>query len=116
IAVRTGYHPGDVVTATYTIDPSSAPVPREGLQVWLRADVGITLAGSNKVSQWNDQSGNGNHAVQGSSSRRPVFVSGTLNGKPVVQFESWENHYLQVPDAPGLNSEEISVIALVKRS
>ena len=43
--------------------PSVTPEPTipitSGLTVWLKSDIGITKDGSNYVSQWNDQSGNG---------------------------------------------------------
>jgi hypothetical protein len=61
-------------------------IPTAGLQLWLRADVGVdTLNGT--VSRWHDQSGSGNDAIQASASRQPVLVPGALNGKPVLRFD-----------------------------
>ena len=42
---------------------SFSQIPLSGLQLWLKADYGVTLNGST-VSQWIDQSGNGNDATQ----------------------------------------------------
>jgi PKD repeat protein len=58
-----------------------------GLTVWLRSDSAITYDGSNKVSQWNDCSGQGNNASQVASGAKPQYVSNTLNGYPVIQFD-----------------------------
>lgn len=48
------------------------------LILWLdgKNTASITVS-SEKVSQWDDQSGNGNHATQATSSRQPKFTSGT---------------------------------------
>ena len=37
-----------------------AQIPSSGLQLWLKADVGVTTNMSNIVTLWTDQSGNGN--------------------------------------------------------
>ena len=65
---------------------AQSSIPTAGLQLWLRADVGVdTLNGT--VSRWHDQSGNGNDAIQASASRQPLLVAGRLNGMPVVSFD-----------------------------
>ena len=61
-------------------------VPSNGLQIWFRADAGVTTSGSS-VSQWADQSGNGRTASQGTASSRPTLVAGAVNGLPAVQFD-----------------------------
>ena len=57
------------------------------LQVWLDATDTSTLSfnGSN-VSQWDDKSGNGNHASQGVTAQQPLYVADGLNGKPALEF------------------------------
>jgi len=54
---------------------------------WLRADMGITLNGSN-VSAWADQSGNGNHVTQATAVKQPTYVASdaSYNGLPTVSF------------------------------
>jgi len=66
---------------------SFTPKSLPGLLLWLRADLGITLAGS-KVSAWADQSGNGYDFAQGTDARRPVFNAGsaTFSGQPCAQY------------------------------
>lgn len=45
------------------------------LELWLRADMGVTLNGST-VSAWADQSGNGRNATQGTAANQPTYVTG----------------------------------------
>lgn len=39
-----------------------------------------------RISQWNDKSGNGYNATQGTASKQPVYNAGQLNGKSVLDF------------------------------
>jgi hypothetical protein len=68
----------------------ASPIPTTGLQLWLRADAGVTLKGST-VSRWADQSGNGNHATQLDHERRPLFVRAALNGNPALRFDGGDD-------------------------
>ena len=63
-----------------------APIPTAGLQLWLKADAGVTLNGS-KVSRWSDQSGNNNDAIEQDGDRQPLLVRDCLNGKPTIRFD-----------------------------
>lgn len=62
-----------------------------GLQVWLSAD-GVDPAdptqvdGSGNVQQWNDLSGNNNHASNTTETQRPAYIANAMNGKPVLRF------------------------------
>jgi Domain of unknown function (DUF2341)/Concanavalin A-like lectin/glucanases superfamily/Fibronectin type III domain/SdrD B-like domain/Calx-beta domain/IPT/TIG domain len=38
------------------------------------------------VSNWQDQSGNGNNAVQATTSKQPTFQNAGINGKPSIRF------------------------------
>lgn len=57
------------------------------LKCWLRADKGVIIDGSNKVFQWQDQSGNGNNFSQNTADLQPVFVLSGINGLPSVFFD-----------------------------
>jgi hypothetical protein len=70
---------------TATAKKAFSPADISGLSLWLKADAGVTLSGSN-VTTWADQSGNGNNASS-SGGTRPTFVSNTLNSKPVLRFD-----------------------------
>ncbi len=63
-----------------------APIPTADLQLWLKADAGVTLNGS-KVSKWADQSGNSNDAIEQDGDRQPLLVANGLNGKPTIRFD-----------------------------
>jgi hypothetical protein len=75
---------------TYTVQQ----LPEYGLVLWLDAGKGITEASG--VSMWEDQSGNGNHAEQGTESFQPTYVEYGLNDKPFVSFPGGEK-YLRHP-------------------
>lgn len=51
------------------------------LALWLQNDTGVT------VGQWDDSSGNSNHAIQGTSGNQAVVVDGGLN------FDGSDDHY-----------------------
>jgi WD40 repeat protein len=67
-----------------------AQIPTSGLKLWLKADAGVQLSGQN-VTQWDDASGNGIHALRGSANGAPAsnprLVAGAFNGKPVLRFD-----------------------------
>lgn len=65
-------------------NPADGPV-LSGLGLWLKADAGITAV-NGAVSEWADQSGQGHHAAQGTSSYRPAVATSAL-GMPVVRFD-----------------------------
>jgi hypothetical protein len=60
-------------------------IPRSGLKLWLRADMGVTTV-SGVVSNWADLSGNGNDVAQSSPESRPVLVSNAIGGRPGISF------------------------------
>lgn len=90
-----------------------AQIPTDSLKLHLKADIGITSSGDS-VNVWADQSGNGNDGVQANLVRRPVFVSNSLNGKPVIQFNG-VNSFLTLPTASQLgirnNDYEIFIVS-----
>ena len=78
------------VIATLATCPSSSSAsdlpPVSGLQLWLKADAGVS-ADASGVSAWSDQSGQGNSATQSDNSRKPVLVPNAFgNGLPALRF------------------------------
>lgn len=69
-----------------TANNHPAEIPTNRLELWLKSDAGVVLNGST-VSKWEDQSGNGNDAIQTNANRQPVLVENGLNGKPVLSFD-----------------------------
>jgi hypothetical protein len=66
-----------------------------GLDVWLRADVGVVTSGT-QVTTWQDQSGNGNDFVgRTGSGNRPTVVSSSasLGGQPAINFVGNGDHF-----------------------
>lgn len=52
---------------------------------WYRGD-SVVKDGGNNISQVNDLSGNGIHAVPSTSLKYPLWVDAVLNGKPTIRF------------------------------
>jgi hypothetical protein len=65
---------------------SGAPAPATGPRFWFKADVGVTLSGSD-VTAWADQSGNGfnvSDVGMPGGSRHLQYVASSVNGLPGV--------------------------------
>lgn len=84
-----------------------------GLQLWLDSADATTLydatSGGNLVSadgatvaRWQDKSGNGRHATQGTANARPLLKTSVFNSKNVIRFDG-SNDFLSVPTSSGLN-------------
>ena len=73
----------------------AAPDTVPGLQGWWRGDAAVTYDNVAAVSEWRDQSGNANHAVQPAAARRPQLVRNAVNNKPAVRFDG-ANDYLAI--------------------
>jgi hypothetical protein len=77
--------------------PAWVPTDISGCVLWLRADMGLTLDGSN-VAAWADQSGNDNDAVQATPARQPAYSAiGGPNGLPAVDFVRANGRHLAWP-------------------
>jgi hypothetical protein len=88
-------------TIQVTFTARSTELPTAGLNLWLKADEGITKDASGFISQWDDQSGNGNHATQATGSAQPKRMNNALNAKPVVRFDG-NNDFFSVATASSL--------------
>ena len=56
--------------------------------LWLdAADTSTVTTVSGAVSQWNDKSGNGRNATQGTAGSRPAYSSTGFNSRPGVSFD-----------------------------
>ncbi len=86
--------------------PASLP----GLILWLRSDMGITLAGS-KVWTWADMSGNGNDFAQGTDAWRPVYVASNANmgNKPSLTFSAGTIGLTRTDFALGLSNLSVGL-------
>jgi hypothetical protein len=69
------------------------PTNITGCQLWLDASLGVTKDGSDFVSQWDDQSGNGRDFT-GSGTSKPLWVDSVLNSLPVIRFDGTNDKLL----------------------
>ena len=73
--------------------------------LWLDAadDTTITESGG-AVSQWDDKSGNGNHAVQATGSQQPTYTTNSkLGNKYGLQFDYLNDSNIESPNSSTLN-------------
>ncbi len=76
------------------------------------ADASSITASGGSVSQWNDKSGNGNHATQSNSSIQPVTGSKSIGGKNVIDFETSNNQSLVIPSIDVIGKEVWAVFIM----
>jgi hypothetical protein len=67
------------------IGAGGSAIPQSGLSLWLKADAGVTLSGSD-VTAWADQSGNANNATP--LDVNPTYNFSDLNSKPTISLSS----------------------------
>jgi len=91
------------------------PSSLSSLQLWLKADAGVTSDGSNNVSAWADQSGNGNNIAQGNVTKEPLLVANQLNGNPVISFDG-TNDYLTGGDILDLHQDGYSLFVVYNKA
>jgi hypothetical protein len=95
-------------------DPVPAPeIPLAGLQIWLRADEGVTQA-SRSVSVWQDTSGNQRDALQTAFNYSPKLIDDALAGKAALVFDG-EDDFLKL-DALGVDfSGGVSIFFMLQQ-
>ena len=87
-----------------------AQIPKENLALWLKADKGVILSGTN-VKVWQDQSGHNFHATT-TSVTAPQFIANELNGLPVMRFNGVDNAMETVPFQTFPNKRGTVIVAL----
>ena len=99
--------------ATVNFSTSGVSLPTEDLQLWLKADEGVTLDG-NSVSLWEDQSGNGADAEQGNEGNQPFLDISAANGLPALDFDGVDDFMtftLPINDLTGITIFLVSAAA-----
>ena len=76
------------------------------------ADTGTITPGSGAVSQWNDKSGNGKHATQGTAGARPTSGTRTIGGKNIIEFPNTSSQSLVIPSINVIGKEVWSVFVI----
>jgi hypothetical protein len=96
--------PALILAATMPLSSPAQTLPvTSGLQLWLKADAGITTNSSGEVTAWADQSGLGNNATQTNSAAAPSLELNALNGKPTLRFGG-DTRYMDVADSASISS------------
>lgn len=82
---------------------------------WIRADLGVTDAGSGAVSAWADQSGNGHTLAQATGANRPTQVASVINGQTIVRFGPTPSaKYMAFSTPWAQSSGAMTVLAVVR--
>ena len=82
-----------------------SPTDISGLSLWLKADAGVTLSGSN-VTAWADQSGNGRTVTVNNS---PSFTASSINSRPTIGFDG-ETQFVDALTPAFVSNNNFSVI------
>ena len=94
-------------------DPTKTPgaLPAQAnLLVWLRADAGVQLDGTNVVS-WTDQSANGFVFQSPANNTRPVWIANSTSGVPAIRFNASSTPRLQGNLGRSLSNATIFTVA-----
>lgn len=81
---------GNAISVVRCSKPTAPFVPSDlgNMGLWLdAADSATVTLVSGAVSQWNDKSGAGKNAVQGTPTKRPTYTSSLLNGKGGLTYD-----------------------------
>jgi len=81
-------------------------IPTDGLQLWFRADRGVTHS-DNKVTQWDDQSGANLHAKLNRG--QPMLLNSAIGGKPAIYF----NGKGDVLEFTGWSPNELTAMTII---
>lgn len=95
-------------------DGGIPPTGLPGLAAYFEADQGITLDGSNNVSQWNDLSGNGAHLTQATALSRPGFSATSFNGRPAVVLTAAGNQFMAAAPTIPSGAPNHTILAIVR--
>ena len=74
---------------------ATQPTNIAGCLLWLKADAGAQTNALGGVTNWLDQSGNGNHAASQAAATHPGYVTNVVNGQPVVRFSGADDNYIK---------------------
>lgn len=83
------------------------------LTAWFDATIlsSITRDVSDKVSQWDDLSGNGNHATQNTATLQPTYAIQQINGKPAISYNGSTQRLLVNSLLSGGQARTIFIVA-----
>jgi phage gp36-like protein len=85
-AFKNGRSASYIAQTVYTAS-ATLPLTTSGLQIWLRADAGVTIDKAGAVERWEDLSGHGNHFLQSTSFQQPLLQAAGLGNQAAVRFD-----------------------------
>jgi len=100
-------------TAPVPITVANAPVPSNGLVLWLRADSGVTAGADGKVSSWAVE-GSPLKATAAKAEEQPSLVASDIGGKPAVHFDGNANMLETDLDINPSVAPQLTVISVFK--
>ncbi|MEM7537240.1 MAG: VCBS repeat-containing protein, partial [Chloroflexota bacterium] len=103
------------IPAVFTLTQKAPGGVTDNLQLWLKADAGVTESGVS-VSVWADQSGNGKDASQATAGNQPTYVVGGVNGRPVVRFDGTDDYLDTLLDIDTDVMDKVGIFAVFKVS
>ena len=80
-----------------------------GPQLWVKADAGLITATDGSIARWKDISGNGNDFVSPATTNDPSYVSGVINGFPVIRFTTAPKYMVNATNFTSTNSTIFTV-------
>ena len=93
----------------------ATPVNDSSLLAWFDAGQLTGLSNGDPVSTWTDASGNGNHATASAAYKEPTYITGALNGLPVVRFDASDDGLAVNPAIqvyPGFSGSDYSIFVV----
>jgi hypothetical protein len=93
------------------VSVANAPVPANGLSLWLRADYGVTAGADGKVSSWAVE-GSAVKATADSPEKQPTVAQNAIGGKPAIHFDGGTQILEANLDIDPAASPELTVISV----
>jgi hypothetical protein len=93
------------------VKATNAAVPTTGLELWLRADSGVTAGAGGKVSAWAVE-GSTVKAVADTAEKQPTLVPNAIGGKPAIHFDGGTNILEANINIDPAASPELTVISV----
>jgi len=92
---------------------ANAPVPANGLVLWLHADSGVTAGPTGKVSIW-AVDGSPLKAIAEKPEQQPTLVASDIGGKPAIHFDGAKNMLTTDVDINPSVTPQLTVISVFK--
>jgi len=94
----------DSTAVIRTVTPGAPPALglTSALQLWLKADAGVTTGLNGNVVSWADQSGQGNTAATLDEATAPSLSASAIHSLPALHFDG-VNDRLEVADSPSVS-------------